>query len=860
MVRLTERYCTLSRSVIVGLSTNRGSCSVIRLISIYAVVIQVLLSVSGQVCTAPETVGSLVHDEMIITADQTYILTGYRVQCEGIVTTWEFCYQILGAPSVTFYPGIWENNGRSGSDTMYSLIQANTVTFDPNGFSSFSCHNYTLPVTEQFTAPSGSVVGLYSNRGTARPLLLHSATNNNQITTYQVNGNQSSVSVRNRDDVNYNIAIRVYFSVLTTTSPTVTTVISAATTRTAAVLPSTIIDSTSRLGVSTATAVTSSVTTTTTTARTSATTIESTVTSSAITSFSTTVITMSSIIYTPNLMESSQSSTITPTKAIGGDPTVTSGGQSSANDSSVGGIIAGVVISIVACIIVVLLIIFLVWYQRRKNRRRKDATTNVHYNTSLGYVKQLDDKPMGGHPYPMVRREIKSDDAGMAAIKDDITVDYEDADNPFYYSSANQASFADNKTSEPLPYMDPAKSLFKNRPKFASNIYHTLPDVDVYEKGQTPYQYVVAATLPTGNDSDNRILSDGLPDDEKIYEDPGYLEEAIYTWFEQKKLRKIKNDNIRMLQKLGSGEFGVVHLGTWTDGSADPIQVAVKTLNSKCSEPDRVKFLREAAIMGQFQHINIVQLHGVVTEEEKMMIVLEYMSKGDLRAYLLEMKTAPQETNVDLKHDLLSFCRQVSSGLNYLASKHFVHRDLAARNILVSSDDVCKIADFGMARDIEDDTYYLTSGGKIAINWTAPEAILYKKYSTQSDVWSFGCVIYEIWSLGHKPFEKLNGREYVEKITTGYRLPPPPGCPRAIYELMMQCWHPEPKSRPPPGTITRTLQKSDRTLLPNSKATTTGDDKYDKQSLTLGAPLAAGNKLYLDFQERYMKKDSAKIS
>ena len=97
--------------------------------------------------------------------------------------------------------------------------------------------------------------------------------------------------------------------------------------------------------------------------------------------------------------------------------------------------------------------------------------------------------------------------------------------------------------------------------------------------------------------------------------------------------------NYRMLQKLGSGEFGVVHLGTWTDGSADPIQVAVKTLNSKCSEPDRVKFLREAAIMGQFQHINIVQLHGVVTEEEKMMIVLEYMSKGDLRAYLLEMKT-----------------------------------------------------------------------------------------------------------------------------------------------------------------------------------------------------------------------------
>ena len=89
---------------------------------------------------------------------------------------------------------------------------------------------------------------------------------------------------------------------------------------------------------------------------------------------------------------------------------------------------------------------------------------------------------------------------------------------------------------------------------------------------------------------------------------------------------------------LGSGEFGVVHLGTWTDGSADPIQVAVKTLNSKCSESDRVKFLREAAIMGQFQHNNVVQLHGVVTEEENMMIVLEYMPKGDLLNHLVKLK------------------------------------------------------------------------------------------------------------------------------------------------------------------------------------------------------------------------------
>ena len=92
------------------------------------------------------------------------------------------------------------------------------------------------------------------------------------------------------------------------------------------------------------------------------------------------------------------------------------------------------------------------------------------------------------------------------------------------------------------------------------------------------------------------------------------------------------------LQKLGSGEFGIVHLGLWSNGSANPVQVAVKTLNSQCSESDRVKFLREAAIMGQFVHNNVVQLHGVVTEEENMMIVLEYMPKGDLHEFIINLK------------------------------------------------------------------------------------------------------------------------------------------------------------------------------------------------------------------------------
>jgi len=154
-----------------------------------------------------DTIGSLDHDEMIINQSVTYILTEYRVQCEGIVTTWEFCYQILGnVPPVTFYPGIWENTG----GTTYSLIQSNSVTFNPSVGSTFSCQNYSLPVTEQFTAPSGSVVGLYSNLNVQ---LLHTNIDN-QITTYQVNGNQSSITGTSTNDVNYNIAIRVHLGKL----------------------------------------------------------------------------------------------------------------------------------------------------------------------------------------------------------------------------------------------------------------------------------------------------------------------------------------------------------------------------------------------------------------------------------------------------------------------------------------------------------------------------------------------------------------------------------------------------------------------------------------------------------------------
>ena len=165
-----------------------------------------IIAVSGQECT--DIVGSLSHDSRIVTQSQTYVLTGYTVLCNEIVVAWEFCYRRFNA-SVTFYPSIWRITGTGGINTDYELIQSNSVTYDASIQTSGvdSCQRVNLSTTDQFTAPAGSVVGLYSNFAAQ---LLHTNTDSS-ITTYQFSGNQSNVhTVGNSNYVNYNIAIRVH--------------------------------------------------------------------------------------------------------------------------------------------------------------------------------------------------------------------------------------------------------------------------------------------------------------------------------------------------------------------------------------------------------------------------------------------------------------------------------------------------------------------------------------------------------------------------------------------------------------------------------------------------------------------------
>eukprot|EP00731_Ephydatia_muelleri_P014740 Em0008g460a len=279
-------------------------------------------------------------------------------------------------------------------------------------------------------------------------------------------------------------------------------------------------------------------------------------------------------------------------------------------------------------------------------------------------------------------------------------------------------------------------------------------------------------------------------DDEDPYCLPPTEEEELYGVLEQHKTLRIPRHEIETKSALGHGQFGGVHKGKWKSPKGE-CEVAIKVLDPTKShhDEDKVTFLQEAAIMAQFKHPNVILLYGIVSEGGPLMLVIELAHNKDLRTHLMTMRPDPGQMILShVRQSLLTYSQQVALGMQYLSSKSFVHRDLAARNVLVTKACMCKIADFGLSRNLDEEHYYFSHGGMVPVKWTAPEAVCYKKYSTASDVWSFGCVLYEIWSLGFKPFETISNAEVVEKINAGYRLPPPPGCPLLIYETMIHCW------------------------------------------------------------------------
>ncbi|XP_041843570.1 high affinity nerve growth factor receptor isoform X1 [Melanotaenia boesemani] len=270
-------------------------------------------------------------------------------------------------------------------------------------------------------------------------------------------------------------------------------------------------------------------------------------------------------------------------------------------------------------------------------------------------------------------------------------------------------------------------------------------------------------------------------------------------------VQHIKRKDIVLKWELGEGAFGKVYLAECANLSpdSDKMLVAIKTLKD-ANESTRQDFQREAELLTVLQHQHIVRFYGVCTDGEPLAMVFEYMRHGDLNRFLrahgpdariLEESKMPPLGQLTLPQ-MLHIAAQIASGMVYLASLHFVHRDLATRNCLVGEGLVVKIGDFGMSRDIYSTDYYRVGGRTmLPIRWMPPESIMYRKFTTESDIWSFGVVLWEIFTYGKQPWYQLSNSEAIECITQGRELERPRTCPKEVYLLMQGCWQREPQQR-----------------------------------------------------------------
>merc|ERR1719319_1770094 len=283
-------------------------------------------------------------------------------------------------------------------------------------------------------------------------------------------------------------------------------------------------------------------------------------------------------------------------------------------------------------------------------------------------------------------------------------------------------------------------------------------------------------------------------------------------------------------EELGEGAFGKVvrglaHCSSMNDSeklvitgeAVEPVTVAVKMLKEGHTDSDMIDLVKEMEMMKVIgTHVNIINLLGVCTQPQgrPLYVIVEFAPHGNLRDYLrarrpdtiqyLKTRKSGQEKPnpgepqpISLK-DMLSFGWQVSRGMEFLSQRRCVHRDLAARNVLVADQGVVKIADFGMARDLHDSDYYRKVGeGKLPVKWMSPESLFQRVCTTQSDVWSFGILLWEIVTWGDSPYKTVASLDaLMELLKAGCRMSKPPGCPSDVYSVMSRCWSYQPELRP----------------------------------------------------------------
>ncbi|XP_041826605.1 tyrosine-protein kinase SYK isoform X2 [Melanotaenia boesemani] len=284
---------------------------------------------------------------------------------------------------------------------------------------------------------------------------------------------------------------------------------------------------------------------------------------------------------------------------------------------------------------------------------------------------------------------------------------------------------------------------------------------------QNPYGPVMA------NQPSNK---EAMPMDTGVYESP---------YADPDELRSSTVDRSQLILEdgeLGSGNFGTVMKGIYKMRKTEK-PVAVKILKNDDNNPSVCEeMLREANVMQQLDNPYIVRMIGIC-EAENLMLVMELAELGPLNKFLQKNKQTSLKNITELVH-------QVSMGMKYLEEHNFVHRDLAARNVLLVTQHYAKISDFGLSKAVaEEQNYYKAKGhGKWPVKWYAPECMNYFKFSCKSDVWSFGVLMWEAFSYGHKPYKGMKGNDVMQMIESGQRMDPPPNCPPEIYDLMRACW------------------------------------------------------------------------
>ncbi|XP_054726150.1 tyrosine-protein kinase Fer isoform X6 [Anastrepha obliqua] len=249
---------------------------------------------------------------------------------------------------------------------------------------------------------------------------------------------------------------------------------------------------------------------------------------------------------------------------------------------------------------------------------------------------------------------------------------------------------------------------------------------------------------------------------------------------------ELSNDDVVLLEKIGRGNFGDVYKAKLKSTKQD---VAVKTCRMTLPDEQKRKFLQEGRILKQYDHPNIVKLIGICVQKQPIMIVMELVPGGSLLNYLRK------NSNALTTRQQMGMCRDAAAGMRYLESKNCIHRDLAARNCLVDFENQVKISDFGMSR--EEEEYIVSDGMKqIPVKWTAPEALNFGKYTSLCDVWSYGILMWEIFSKGDTPYSGMSNSRARERIDAGYRMPAPENTPPEMYRLMLKCWAAEAEARP----------------------------------------------------------------